>query len=99
MRKISLDAAKALLAGRDFYRSNTQVVAGKHTSGLYLFGNHIAEYDHDSDRLDVNFCGWFSNTTKDRLNTLLWEYNSTRPFYSGCDCTTDGWIAIPLRKK
>lgn len=37
-------------------------------SGLFLHGNRIAYYENGN--LYITNCGWFSNTTKERLNAL-----------------------------
>lgn len=99
MQKISVNAAKALLSCNKFSGNNTYVLAGDTYAEMYLFGNNIARYDAKSDTLEVNFRGWFTNTTKDRLNAVLWEYNKTRPFWAGCDYPHNGWIEVPPREK
>jgi hypothetical protein len=40
-----------------------------HDGLMYLHGNLIAKYN-DMGRLEISNCGWFSPTTKERLNGL-----------------------------
>lgn len=64
-KSVSRNAAAALYAGRKFTNGkNTKVDGGN----LYLFGNHIAR-DAGQDTAITNR-GWFTLTTKDRLNAL-----------------------------
>lgn len=71
MRKISIDAAKAFAENKNFNRANTMVCTnnfcGRETS-LYLHGNLIAQ--KKGKRLFVQNCGFFTKTTKERLNAL-----------------------------
>ena len=41
---------------------------------VYLHGNHIATYNYDNKELSLYDGGWQSNTTKSRLNALLFEF-------------------------
>ena len=71
MRKITSEAKKAFEAGRDYNGGNTRVIRG----GLFLFGNKIAEYASlfpgDGNRdINITNAGWFTSTTKERLNAL-----------------------------
>lgn len=70
MRKITSDAKKCFEAGRDYNGGNTKVLRG----GLFLFGNKIAEYAslfNDGNRdINITNCGYFTATTKERLNAL-----------------------------
>lgn len=45
-------------------------MGNSHTDGLalYLHGNKIAQ--HTSEGLEIDSCGWNSNTTRERLNGL-----------------------------
>jgi hypothetical protein len=65
-KKVSRLAAAALVAGKKFNNGkNTKV----DSSGLYLFGNHIAR-DAGEGHVAISNRGWFTLTTKDRLNAL-----------------------------
>lgn len=69
-RKITTDAIKAFMAGEKFNRDNTQVFVGEtRTSSLHLYGNLIARRFYDG-QLCITNAGWFSNTTKERLNGI-----------------------------
>ena len=41
---------------------------------VYLHGNHIATYNYEDKELTLFDGGWQSNTTKSRLNALLFEF-------------------------
>ena len=70
-RKISVEAADALMAGKKFKSGNTQVKMVVH--GLYdltLHGNSIAVFDVHHQELMVRDGGYPSTVTKERLNAL-----------------------------
>ena len=70
MRKISSDAAAALMSYKKFKRSNTQVTVDESGAAyLYLFGNMIACHEADGT-LKITDAGYSTVTTKDRLNAL-----------------------------
>ena len=65
-KSVSRLAAAALQAGKKYSNGkNTKV----DSTGLYLFGNHIAR-DAGEGHVAISNRGWFTLTTKDRLNAL-----------------------------
>lgn len=76
MRKITEEMCSTLmhLEARDL--GNTQVRIEAMQMGIptiasmYLFGNKIATYHSPTNTLEITNCGWFTNTTRDRLNGL-----------------------------
>lgn len=73
MKKITMQAASAFLAGKNFKKSNTEVDCDYGFATLFLFGNAIAKYcikDGLKNGLKIDACGWLSKTTKGRLNAL-----------------------------
>lgn len=75
MRKITQQAVNAFNAGGDFSSGNTVVTTFESnvpTDGSYtemrLHGNKIAYKNRTG--LHISNAGWFSNTTKERLNGL-----------------------------
>lgn len=64
MKQVSIDVASAFENGKAKKSGNTQT-DGK---SLWLHGNKIAE--HRDDGLYITNCGWFSKTTKERLNGI-----------------------------
>tara|TARA_R110000787_G_scaffold173946_1_gene286521 strand:- start:860 stop:1171 length:312 start_codon:yes stop_codon:yes gene_type:complete len=66
--KITKDAVNAFLNGKNFKRSNTQVVVTGDRVTLLLFDNAIATMAHDE--LHITHCGWKTMTTRERLNGL-----------------------------
>lgn len=78
MRKITNDAVKAFRNSENFSRGNTRVQvkndeSGKKTVSMYLHGHRIA-FMHEN-HLILSSCGWETNTTKERLNGILSEFN------------------------
>ena len=67
MRQITKEAVKSFFNNTNYSKSNTFVNNNK----FYLHNNLIAEIK--DNKLILSNCGWFSNTTKERLNGIL-EY-------------------------
>lgn len=68
-RIITEIAVNRFLSFENFSCKNTRVKATDIESFLYLHGNLIARIDQKQG-LYINNCGWFTNTTKERLNAL-----------------------------
>ena len=66
MRKITQQTVNALFSNGDMANNNTVVSNGR----VYLHGNLIARII-DGNKLQVSFCGWVTNTTRDRINAIL----------------------------
>ena len=75
-RKITIDSVCAFINDEEFKRENMEVNTNGDVTYLRLFGNTIATKTKDG-RLYIDSCGWFTNTTKERLNHLLYTYGST----------------------
>jgi hypothetical protein len=69
MRKITREAVSAFLDRKPFKKSNMEVEPIGPGWRLKLHGNTIAVLD-EFGMLSVSNAGWFSNTTKERLNGL-----------------------------
>ena len=74
MRTITQLAVKKFLNEENFRKDNTQVWSGyecstQRVSRLLLHDNEIATKTNNTIKIDT--CGWFSTTTKERLNGLL----------------------------
>lgn len=105
MRKITDNAVKSFLFRKPFNANNTKVVIEEGIAYLLLHGNKIAALTTDH-YLWVRNAGWFSNTTKERLNGLpkvhiyqrnhVWHLNDTvwngKPVCVGKLDTDDIWI-------
>jgi hypothetical protein len=75
MRKITTQAVRAFQDGRTFKSGNTSVrVIKQHGGGslvlMELHGNVIARHETWNGRTYVTNAGWFTRTTKERLNGL-----------------------------
>lgn len=78
MRKITQQAIENFINGTNFKQGNTEVKVIAYEKGkpcfieMYLHGNKIAER-HTNKRIEkikITNSGWFSNTTKERLNAI-----------------------------
>ena len=74
--KITIDSVYAFVIGKPFRRQNMEVTANDNGVYLKLHGNVIAGRDRENGAVYISNCGWFTNTTKMRLNYLLYMYNS-----------------------
>ena len=72
MRKITEESTEAFLNKGKLSKQNMNIFYDRYeqTSRMLLHNNCIATYDYDNKRLSISNCGWFSNTTKERLNAL-----------------------------
>ena len=68
MRKITKEAAHAFLRGEKFKLGNTKVTVDGEVVKLWLHGNCIAQKTPLA--YTITNCGWFTSTTKERLNGL-----------------------------
>ncbi len=75
MRKIEQNMNRALVSKNNWSQSNTQVVYNQeeNRSSVYLHGHEIACYDHNTNSVQLDNCGYETNTTKSRLNAILDE--------------------------
>lgn len=101
-RKVSQFAARALLNGARYSNGkNTKVENGN----LYLHGNHIARNMNDG-HVEISNRGWFTLTTKDRLNAIptvsisqkrgVWYLNGHEWSGEWVNVAPDGsWTASP----
>ena len=71
MRQITQDSVNAFLNASEFNRQNMNVEVLPNVTILKLHGNSIAYLYNDPNKtLSITNCGWFTNTTKERLNAL-----------------------------
>lgn len=70
MRKISGQSVNAFLSEKNFSSANMQVINTGVTCEYRLHGNMIAYKILGANTFHIQNCGWFSNTTKERLNAL-----------------------------
>ena len=73
MRKIEQQMNRAVVNKNDWSNSNTNVEYNSSTdcSTVVLHRTAIAVYDHNTQALKLNTGGWYSVTTKSRLNAIL----------------------------
>ena len=71
MRQITSDSIKAFMNSKPFKRQNMSVEVLPNVTILKLHNNAIAyKYNNPEKTLSITNCGWFSHTTKERLNGL-----------------------------
>jgi hypothetical protein len=68
MKKITQQSVNAFINDLQFSKDNTIVKAGGEVTNLFLHGNLIAH--KIQGRMFISNCGWFTRTTKERLNGL-----------------------------
>ena len=75
MRKIEQQMNRAIVNRNNWSNSNTFVEYNESTncSTVVLHRTAIAVYDHNNQALKLNTGGWYSVTTKSRLNAILSE--------------------------
>ena len=72
MRKITKESVKAFFNAERYFKNNTRTEVLPNVTILHLHDNPIAYRYNDPERtLSIQNCGWFSNTTKERLNGIL----------------------------
>ena len=78
MRQIEKQMNFALSNKGNWSNSNTSVTyhSSENLSEVRLHGNLIAWLDHTKQVLAISSAGWHTNTTKSRLNALLYEFNT-----------------------
>ena len=71
MRKITRDSVQAFMNAIAFRSGNMQVKVLPNVTVLLVHDNEIAyRYNNPEKTLSITNCGWFSNTTKERLNAI-----------------------------
>tara|TARA_Y100001951_G_C11278021_1_gene263275 strand:+ start:1030 stop:1377 length:348 start_codon:yes stop_codon:yes gene_type:complete len=75
MRKLEKQMNFALSNKGNWAGSNTTVLYNESTncSQVLLHGHNIATLDHNTNALKLSSCGYETNTTKSRLNAILFE--------------------------
>lgn len=76
MRQITNEAVNAFISGRSFKKANMKVELHEDNIFLYLHDNMIA--NREKNKLFITTCGWYTTTTKERLNGILYAYNLPR---------------------
>jgi hypothetical protein len=72
MRQITKESVNAFLNAKKFNKSNMSVEVLPNVTVLKYHGNEIAYKYNDPDKtISITTCGWFSNTTKERLNGVI----------------------------
>jgi hypothetical protein len=71
MKKITQEAVNCFLNAKEFKKSNMIIEVLPNVTIMKLHGNSIAYLYNDPNKtLSITNCGWFSNTTKERLNAI-----------------------------
>ena len=71
MRLITQQSLRAFMNAETFNKANTTVEVLPNVTILKLHSNPIAyRYNDPKKTLSIDSCGWFTPTTKERLNAL-----------------------------
>jgi hypothetical protein len=71
MKNITAQAVDAFMNARPFRKDNTSIEILPNVTIMKLFGNRIAYRYNDPERtLSISTTGWFTKTTKERLNAI-----------------------------
>jgi hypothetical protein len=71
MKKITTQAIDAFMNARPFKKDNMTIEVLPNVTIMKLFGNRIAYRYNDPERtLSISTTGWFTKTTKERLNAI-----------------------------
>ncbi len=70
MRQITKESINAFNNSFTFSKSNMLVRIFNDVVKLQYHGNTIAIKNRITNKISITNCGWFSNTTKERLNAL-----------------------------
>jgi hypothetical protein len=71
MRKIANEAISCFMNAKSFRKANMQIEVLPNVTKMLLHGNCIAYRYNDPERtLSITTCGWPTNTTKERLNSI-----------------------------
>jgi len=84
MRQITKDSVNSFMNAQEFKRGNTEVEVLPNVTILKLFGNSIAyRYNDPKKTLSITNCGWYTQTTKERLNGIpnVSIYQKNRKWY------------------
>lgn len=73
MRKIDDAIATAIAKKETLSKQNTtiQYSLTNELSIVYLHGHQVAKVDHNKNKVEVCFCGYITNVTRDRINAVL----------------------------
>lgn len=69
-RQITIESCNAFMSAREFNKANMSVTVEDNKVKMFLHGNLIARRDVGSNDIQITNAGWFSTTTKERLNGL-----------------------------
>lgn len=104
MRKITTQAVNAFLNSQSFNSGNTRVTVTESDLNQYttlsLHGHEIAHRIQNlhtgSVLIEISNAGWFSNTTKERLNGIPWVsiYQKKGVWYLNDNAWNGEWITI-----
>lgn len=71
MKKITTQAVDAFMNARPFKKDNMTIEVLPNVTIMKLYGNRIAYRYNDHERtLSISTTGWFTKTTKERLNAI-----------------------------
>lgn len=97
MRAIELKISSAFNAGTEMSESNTTVIVEKHLVNMYLHGYHIAQRNTKTNTTKINMCGYNTNVTRSRLNTITnvsVRQKDGKAILNGKEIPTNKWVFV-----
>ena len=107
MRAITEQASHNLILGNNWKKSNTEVINHENlnigdVTIMKLHNNSILYYSHHTKEVIIDFCGWYTPTTKERINGFLSIYGSKVRFSTKNKIptmTTKDGLLLSIHKK
>ena len=83
MRQIEYKACRAIENKTNFRLDNTKIEydLAHQRSYIYLHNNLIGIYHHLLNAIEIRDCGYYTKTTKSRINSLLLYFNCKASVY------------------
>lgn len=101
MRKIEERMVHAVITGKSWAESNTQVACDDNGYySVYLWGNCIARGRKGYSPSAINLCGWNTKTTHSRIRALgvMVSNRNWIPYIGDRKIATSGWVEVKALK-
>lgn len=76
MRVVEKNIIKAIKEKKTLNLSKRDFTRREDGKTIYTLWNSDVFILYDDGKIEFSFCGWTSNTTKSRINSLLWEFSN-----------------------
>jgi len=79
INEMILEGLKGGQFDRKLSKRDRVVSDGKGKVQVFLWDSEVASFDAEANEMIVDSCGFRTNTTKSRLNSLLWDWARGNP--------------------